>query len=356
MKSWNATSWRRRASRWSGERSVDELGSRHCGGAVEPIEVRRHLLDEAEATLSACSPGVPWSRRSTAARCSVATARSVESSPAAEASAARHPRHPRSDGREDRDDAAHEGSRLGGPPASVGAGTPSAPGRPARADRRPAGVGRGGRLDHHPHQRLGATRPDEDRPSPSTVPRPQRSRSTSSSATVGMALGDLHVDEHLRERRHRLGGGGSASGAPRRRTCCARREPGEQTVAGGGQAREDDVAALLATERVPAARAPRGRTGRRRRLHDARSRTSPHREPQPRFDITVTTTVSLMSSPVSRIRTRLECDRWSPSTIRRGDRRRSRGRRRRRARGRDRRRPRPPRRRANPAPSRRSAR
>ena len=68
---------------------------------------------------------------------------------------------------------------------------------------------------------------------------------------VGHAGADAHVDEHLRQRRHRVRGD-LGEWASRSLHDVEQRERRQQAVAGRGVVGEDDVTALFAAERVRA--------------------------------------------------------------------------------------------------------
>ncbi len=151
----------------------------------------------------------------------------------------------------------------------------------------------GGRLDHHPHQRLGARRAQQH---PAGVAeRGLLGGDGIGEAVVGRRSAALSTPETLTRTCGQPGddGGEVAQRATGDDHPLQHVQRGEQAVAGGGVVAHDDVARLLATEVVAARRAcPRARSGRRRRSAAPRRRRRPSPARSPRLLMTVATTVS----------------------------------------------------------------
>ena len=173
------------------------------------------------------------------------------------------------------------------------------------------------RLGHDPHDRLGARRPQQH---PAGA---GRARSRPAAISSGEAVGDVGHRATRPPRSSAPGAGGpstpavrSASGRPDtarrgRASTTADSRPSPVVAVVG----EDDVARLFAAERVAARRrAPRGRSGRPPRSRRRRCPAAAISWRNPRFDMTVTTTVSVgQQAPACRSMAHRAMI-WSPST------------------------------------------
>ena len=207
--------------------------------------------------------------------------------------------------------------RMATIPHMGGRGYVGGPGPPGRRPGRPCdplGLVVAGRLDHHPHERLGAARPHQH---PAVAPSSASAAATS--ASHGRRGGHRrprhpHVDQHLGQAGHRLRGQlGQRAAGPL--DDVDQDEAGEDAVAGRGQVGEDHVAALLAAQREAA--------GLERlehvavadgRLDDVDAGLAPWPGGSRGCVITVTTTVSWRSRPRRWRSSAQMAMMWSPST------------------------------------------
>src|SRR3954451_11739499 len=101
------------------------------------------------------------------------------------------------------------------------------------------------RLHHHPYERLGATRPQQDAAAALKRPRLLLDRRVDLSGLLeGSAIAYTDVDERLRQLLHRV-----AIREIRRAECLQRQQRGRDAVTGRDEVAVDDVPGLLAAER-----------------------------------------------------------------------------------------------------------